>query len=319
MGVMGIFLTLHNLPPLLLFLLNFVLPVVTTNSGLTVTLNITNRCSYTVWPAALPVGGGMRLDTGKTWTLDVPYDTTGGRVWARTGCSFDSKGHGFCQTGDCSGVLDCRSDGNPPLTVADFSLNQYTNNSFFDISLYNGFNVPMEFLPIQVKGQGSPGCSKGPHCAANITSQCLRELKAPGGCNSACTVLNNQYCCSGDDCDSNKYSAFFVRMCPEALSYSRDAPLSTAFTCPFQTNYQVTFCPPVDLTSSPKSPHGTIAIGASSTGSSFNIGVIVSLVLGSVVGFILITAFISYIVYRRRTRRHQKVEDDEEDFGNLGI
>jgi hypothetical protein len=56
----------------------------------------------------------------------------------------------------------------PPFTSADFSLNQYDNNSFFDISLYQGFNVPMEFLPIQVKGK--PGCSKGPRCAANITS-----------------------------------------------------------------------------------------------------------------------------------------------------
>jgi hypothetical protein len=51
---------------------------------------------------------------------------------------------------------------------ADFSLNQYDNNSFFDISLYQGFNVPMEFRPIQVKGK--PGCSKGPRCTANITS-----------------------------------------------------------------------------------------------------------------------------------------------------
>jgi hypothetical protein len=87
-------------------------------------------------------------------------------------------------------LLNCTSDGTPPFTAADFSLNQYDNNSFFDISLYQGFNVPMEFLPIQVKG--SPGCSKGPRCAANITSQCPSELKAPGGCNSACTVFQKQ-------------------------------------------------------------------------------------------------------------------------------
>ncbi|CAM0879326.1 unnamed protein product [Alopecurus aequalis] len=180
MEVMGIFLTLRHLPLLILRIL-ILLPVVIAYN--TVTMNITNNCSYTVWPAATPIGGGMRLDPGKTWTLNVPDTITGGRVWARTGCSFDRKGNGSCQTGDCGGLLACTSKGTPPFTTADFSLNQYYNNSFFDISLYQGFNVPMEFLPVQVKG--IPGCSNGPRCTANITSQCPSELKAQGGCNSA--------------------------------------------------------------------------------------------------------------------------------------
>ncbi|KAM0897323.1 hypothetical protein ACQ4PT_022628 [Festuca glaucescens] len=109
------------------------------------------------------MGGGMRLNPGKTWTLKVPTDPFRGHVWARTGCSFDHKGNGLCQTGDCGGLLACMSDGMPPFTTANFSLNQYDNHSFFDISLYQGFNVPMEFLPIQGYGQvvtrmrGTPG------------------------------------------------------------------------------------------------------------------------------------------------------------------
>uniref|UniRef100_A0A453DXQ4 Thaumatin-like protein n=1 Tax=Aegilops tauschii subsp. strangulata TaxID=200361 RepID=A0A453DXQ4_AEGTS len=248
-------LSLHHPPPLLLLLrLLLLLPFVTTQT----ILNITNRCPYTVWPAALPVGGGMRLDSGKTWTLQVPSDTRGGSVWARTGCSFDGKGSGSCQTGDCEGLLACKIDGQPPYTSAEFSLNQYNNNSFFGISLDQGFNVPMEFLPMPVKGQGGSGCRKGPHCGANITSQCPSELKAPGGCNSACTVFqeqnNGMYCCYESQCEPNKYSAFFVRMCPEAISYSSDASTDTSFSCPFDTDYQVIFCPPVNLTSSPPSP-----------------------------------------------------------------
>jgi hypothetical protein len=70
--------------------------VVTTYSD-SVTLNITNKCSYTVWPAAMLMGGGMRLDPGKTWTLNVPSTITGGRVWARTGCSFDRKEMGHAR------------------------------------------------------------------------------------------------------------------------------------------------------------------------------------------------------------------------------
>uniref|UniRef100_A0A8R7TC69 Thaumatin-like protein n=1 Tax=Triticum urartu TaxID=4572 RepID=A0A8R7TC69_TRIUA len=198
----------------------------------------------------------MRLDTGKTWTLNVPAFTTGGRVWARTGCSFDGTCNGSCETGDCGGLLACKSGGKPPITYADFTLDQFPRNSFFDISLIYGFNVPMEFLPVPVKGR--PACSKGPRCAANITSECPDELKAPGGCNSACAVFqdeqNASYCCTGNTCVPNKYSAFFVRMCPEALSHSSIAPSETAFRCPTGVNYQVVFCPPINLPSSPPSP-----------------------------------------------------------------
>jgi hypothetical protein len=246
MGV--ILLTLHNL-------VLFLLPVIAAYSD-TVTLNITNQCSYTVWPAATPVGGGIQLEPGKTWTLNVPANTNRGHVWARTGCSFDNKGNGSCQTGDCGGLLACTHIGTPPITFANFDLNQYENNSFFSIALYQGFNVPMEFLPIQVKG--GPECSKGPHCTANITSQCPRELQVPGGCNSACNVFLKQhnalYCCNGSACESNKYSAFFTQMCPEALSYSSDAPSKTAFSCPTGVNYKAVFCPPIELISSPPSP-----------------------------------------------------------------
>uniref|UniRef100_A0A453DPT5 non-specific serine/threonine protein kinase n=1 Tax=Aegilops tauschii subsp. strangulata TaxID=200361 RepID=A0A453DPT5_AEGTS len=228
-----------------LLLFRLLLPVVSTTTA--VTFNITNRCSYTVWPAAMlldddnwPVGGGgMRLDQGKTWTLNMADDISSGDIWARTGCSFDSKGNGSCQTGDCGGLLACKNRGEPPFTTADFALNQHGSNTFFDISLRNGFNVPMEFLPVPDKGQGL-GCSKGPRCVADITSQCPSKLKAPGGCSSSCQVFNNQvHCCTGSHCEPTKYSAFFVRMCPQALSFSNHAPKETDFSCPTGVNYQL--------------------------------------------------------------------------------
>ncbi|XP_037411307.1 G-type lectin S-receptor-like serine/threonine-protein kinase SD2-5 [Triticum dicoccoides] len=311
MAVRGISLTLH-----LLFLLRLLLllPVVTTQSQ--TILNITNRCPYTVWPAAFPVGGGRRLEPGKTWTLKVPYDTRGGSVWARTGCSFDGKGDGSCQTGDCQGLLACNGDGQPPYTSAQFSLNQYNNNSFFGISLYQGFNVPMEFLPMPSKGQGGSGCIKGPHCVANITSQCPSELKAPGGCNSACTVFqeqnNDMYCCYGTPCESNKYSAFFVRMCPEAISYSSDAVTETSFSCPWDTDYQVIFCPPINLTSSPPSSPNP-ADQSLHTGPA--VGTSVSIAIAGAI--VLIVTFIFFILRRRRTRRHHEMEEEEAEFGQL--
>jgi hypothetical protein len=141
-----------------LFLL---LPVATASAT---AFNITNRCSYTLWPAATaatPVGGGMKLKPGESWTLNVPAGTPSGRIWPRTGCSFNGAGNGSCQTGDCSGVLACRSSGQPPVTLAEFTVGVGGGSDFFDITLVDGFNVPMDFLPVPANGQGGHACSKG--------------------------------------------------------------------------------------------------------------------------------------------------------------
>ncbi|RVW46693.1 Thaumatin-like protein [Vitis vinifera] len=152
--------------------------------------NIQNRCSYTVWAAAVP-GGGRRLDPRQSWSSTVNPGTTGARIWARTGCSFDGAGRGRCQTGDCGGVLECTAYGAPPNTLAEFALNQFNNLDFFDISLVDGFNVPMAFSPT------SNGCSRGIRCTANIVGQCPSQLRAQGGCNNPCTVFKtDQYCCN---------------------------------------------------------------------------------------------------------------------------
>ncbi|XP_066356233.1 thaumatin-like protein [Miscanthus floridulus] len=110
------------------------------------TFTIKNNCPYTVWPAATPVGGGTQLNPGQTWTISVPAGTKSGRVWGRTGCSFNSGGRGHCQTGDCGGALSCTLSGQPPLTLAEFTIG-YPNggNDYYDISVIDGYNLPMDF------------------------------------------------------------------------------------------------------------------------------------------------------------------------------
>ncbi|WVZ60027.1 hypothetical protein U9M48_010100 [Paspalum notatum var. saurae] len=188
------------------------------------TFTVTNNCPYTVWAAAVP-GGGQQLDNGQTWSIDVPAGTTGGA-------------HG-CQTGDCGGVLRCTGYGQPPNTLAEFGLNQYQGQDFFDISLVQGFNVPMDFLPA---GDGA-GCPKGgPRCDADVTAQCPAALQVPGGCDNPCTVFRtDQYCCTGsaaNNCGPTDYSKFFKGLCPDAYSYPKDDATST-YTCPGGTNYNV--------------------------------------------------------------------------------
>ncbi|KAG8662103.1 hypothetical protein MANES_01G064400v8 [Manihot esculenta] len=111
------------------------------------TFNIRNDCPYTVWAAASP-GGGRRLDQGQTWDLNVPAGTSLARIWGRTNCNFDSSGIGHCETGDCGGLLNCLGWGNAPSILAEYALNQFGNLDSYDISLVDGFNIPIEFSPI---------------------------------------------------------------------------------------------------------------------------------------------------------------------------
>ncbi|KAJ8627713.1 hypothetical protein MRB53_021020 [Persea americana] len=206
------------------------------------TFVIRNQCPYTVWAAAVP-GGGRRLDRGQSWTINVPAGTAGARIWGRTGCNFDAGGRGHCQTGDCGGVLHCTAYGVPPNTLAEYALKQFSNLDFFDISLVDGFNIPMDFSPT------GGGC-RGIRCTADINGQCPKALRVPGGCNNPCTTFKtDEYCCNSGRCGPTNYSRFFKQRCPDAYSYPKDDPTST-FTCPSGVNYRVVFCPTGSSTSS---------------------------------------------------------------------
>ncbi|KAG5225821.1 pathogenesis related protein [Salix suchowensis] len=199
------------------------------------TFEVRNQCPYTVWAAAVP-GGGRRLDRGQSWTITVGAGTKQARIWGRTNCNFDGAGRGRCQTGDCNGLLQCQAFGQPPNTLAEYALNQFNNMDFYDISLVDGFNVPMDLSPVS-------GKCRGMRCAADINGQCPNQLRAPGGCNNPCTVFKtDQYCCNSGNCAPTDFSRFFKQRCPDAYSYPQDDQTST-FTCPGGTNYRVVFCP----------------------------------------------------------------------------
>ncbi|KAJ4950182.1 hypothetical protein NE237_027014 [Protea cynaroides] len=199
------------------------------------TFDVQNQCSYTVWAAASP-GGGQKLDSGQSWSIEVASGTTGGRIWGRTNCNFDGNGQGSCETGDC-GKLQCNGYGTPPNTLAEFALNQYQNLDFYDISLVDGFNIPMDFSPT------SSNSCKDIRCTADINGECPQKLKTSGGCNNPCTVYKtDEYCCNSGSCNATDYSRFFKQRCPDAYSYPKDDATST-FTCATGTNYRVVFCP----------------------------------------------------------------------------
>jgi hypothetical protein len=113
------------------------------------TFYITNGCASTVFPGAIPVArgvGGTDLKPGETWALKVAAGASG-RIWPRTGCSFDPvTGQGGCDTGDCGGVLRCVLPGKPPATLAEFTIGEDGGApDIYGISVVDGFSIPMEF------------------------------------------------------------------------------------------------------------------------------------------------------------------------------
>ncbi|KAM0951643.1 putative Thaumatin family [Dioscorea sansibarensis] len=174
-------------------------------------------------------GGGGKLDDGQTWTTNINAGTTSGRVWARTGCNFSKCGHGCCETGDCNGLLQCQAYGKPPNTLAEFALSQFNNIDFFDISLVDGFNVPMTFTT-------EGGCQTRIECTDHMNSECPAQLKVPGG-----SKTDECYCNSGS-CSPNICTRFYRGFRLAAYGYPKDDKLSL-YTCPAGTNYRVLFCP----------------------------------------------------------------------------
>ena len=218
------------------------------------TFTMVNKCEYRVWPGILSNVGiaslsstGFLLQIGESKTISVPT-SWGGRFWGRTQCSQDSAGKFSCVTGK----LECSSRGaTPPATLAEFTLDGSGGLDFFDVSLVDGYNVPMMVVP--EGGAGDNCTSTG--CVVDLNGACPSELKVMSvdgkngvACKSACEAFGAaEYCCSGaygspDTCKPSAYSQIFKSACPRAYSYAYDDKTST-FTCGHSADYTITFCP----------------------------------------------------------------------------
>ncbi|KAI3460599.1 hypothetical protein Pfo_017262 [Paulownia fortunei] len=207
---------------------------------------VVNYCRETVWPAVTPGenfgGGGFALRPGQTIVLTAPVGWSG-RIWGRTGCNFDRNGNGTCQTGSCGSDLKCTASGQTPASLAEFTL---AATDFYDVSLVDGFNLPIVVTPINGRGN----CSVA-GCDGDLRPNCPKELAVRRGgrtvgCRSACDVFDtDEYCCRGvygnsATCQPTYYSKRFKQTCPTAYSYAYDDP-SSIFTCS-GADYVISFC-----------------------------------------------------------------------------
>ncbi|CAM8973348.1 hypothetical protein QQ045_030908 [Rhodiola kirilowii] len=222
-----------------------------------VQLIIVNNCQESIWPAILggagqasPRDGGFVLSSGEEVVLDVP-DKWSGRLWGRQGCSFDPNSNkGKCETGDCGGQLSCKGAGGaPPATVVEMTLGSSASPlHFYDVSLVDGFNLPVSMKPIG----GGVGCGVAA-CDVDLNVCCpsALEVKVGGrvvGCKSACLAMqSDKYCCTGEfanpqSCKPTLFAHLFKAICPKAYSYAFDD--SSSLNKCRASRYLITFCPP---------------------------------------------------------------------------
>jgi len=243
-----------------------------------------NQCSQDLWMGAqgrskskpsfvfngqkifAPNNGGWELPAGSSSSVSVPHDFHAGRFWARTGCRGTVNKDFHCETGDCGPWVECATGhvprgGRPPVTLAEFTLNSH-NKDWFDISLVDGFNLPMriyvETFDETERHHDEYWCTS-PECVVDINSVCPAELAVYSkagevvACNSACMKFNtDEYCCRApccghpSTCTKDKWEVDYPHIvyeahCPQAYSYAYDDNTSTFFCR--NTDYTVIFCP----------------------------------------------------------------------------
>ncbi|KAF6209722.1 hypothetical protein GE061_015471 [Apolygus lucorum] len=240
-------------------------------------IKLYNNCPYTVWPGiqgipgkGQPERGGFVLEARRTHILNMAPNWSG-KIWARTHCDES----GYCKTGDCRNRIQCNGAGGfPPHSLVEITFG-VRGLDFYDVSLVEGFNVPIQIEPTDGfrKTIGGRFDCKPAGCHADLNSSpfishfryrslclnsiCPKQLAVKSGrntiaCMSACLKFNtNEYCCRGlssEYCNSSlwpiNYPGIFERACPDAYSYPYDDGTSV-FTCQGDpaTNYRLVFCP----------------------------------------------------------------------------
>ncbi|KAJ7259685.1 thaumatin-like protein [Mycena rebaudengoi] len=234
------------------------------------TITVFNACPFTIWPALFTTPGHTRPNHATGWEAPsftkqdvVVADNWGGRVWARRNCNFAvNPGPNSCLDGGCNGGLQCdvnTGTGVPPATLAEWNLNGDGTQDFYDVSLVDGYNLPMRLDNNKGCRIGSCPVDLGPGCPADQKGP-FDSVGFPVGCRSACEVDarngqngNSPNCCTGSHntpatCPPSgvRNYAYFKNNCPNSYAYAFDESSGTAlFTCPSASHadYTVTFCP----------------------------------------------------------------------------
>ncbi|PFH53477.1 hypothetical protein AMATHDRAFT_45362 [Amanita thiersii Skay4041] len=221
---------------------------------------------------------GWEAAPGTKVSFDVPNNWKAGRIWGRRNCDFSQNpGPNSCLDGGCNGGLECdprTGTGVPPVSLAEWTLQGDGNKDFYDVSLVDGYNLPMRIT-------NNKGCPVA-DCPVDLGPNCPDPLQGPFdsngfpvGCKSACQanldgnagevedgshayianspIADSANCCSGSHntpqtCPSSgvAFYSYFKDNCPNSYAYAYDESSGTAlWTCDsgLQADYTLTFCP----------------------------------------------------------------------------
>jgi hypothetical protein len=208
--------------------------------GLPRSFTIENHCTQTVWAAALPAstfpGGLVEMAPGYSFQVGVDNGWSG-RIWGKTLCT----GSGSATT--------CASSAFPA-SLAELTLTKSaTGLDFYDVSLVDGFNLPIAIDALgHTPDPAHPYSCGSPTCSANLDTTCAAPFQDSSGgqviacANDACKVVGGNDAGSPACVYPNQYTEFFKNACPTAYSFPSDDPTST-FTCKGFNDYAVVFCP----------------------------------------------------------------------------
>ncbi|KAJ2991973.1 hypothetical protein NUW54_g8054 [Trametes sanguinea] len=163
------------------------------------TFTVYNQCPFTIWPAIftdLNVGSatpdqptGWQQDAYQTVSFFVPDNWKAGRIWARRDCNFAvNPGPNSCLDGGCNGGLECdphTGTGVPPATLAEFTLGTNGAQDSYDVSLVDGYNLPVRISNNQGCHVADCPVDLGPNCPAPLKGP-FDSTGFPVGCKSAC-------------------------------------------------------------------------------------------------------------------------------------
>ncbi len=185
-------------------------------------VTVSNRTGQTIWIAALSSAGSLdvggwdwKLDDQQDRELTVPHGWDSGRLWARTGCT-GSGTNLKCEVGDCKGLAACAVSGDPPVSLAELTLDGGKNvgqPDNYDVSFVDGWNFQITIAP----KTRTASCKTVGECKS--APACWSPGKWPAGsgpfkgCLSPCKVRNDvKHCCKCDlttdcTCKNEKGSA----------------------------------------------------------------------------------------------------------------
>ncbi|RMZ85689.1 hypothetical protein DV736_g6561, partial [Chaetothyriales sp. CBS 134916] len=172
----------------------------------TLPLRVTNFCKEVIYTGILtqsgtgPGTGGFKLDPDENNDLAVSADWVG-RVWGRTNCTFfdnsgsmnsSNPGGTACATGDCGNLVECQGAGGPS-TLAEFTYASSQNQSFYDISLVDGYNLPIAIRSLVSESDNAKLADIPPNLVNPVCIGSASLLAPPGSASDQDFGTNSSY------------------------------------------------------------------------------------------------------------------------------